>query len=427
MAKLRASTETLETRERRQVCRVALSGIISTPTIAQFRHLMREPIGLNRDVLVDLSEVSYVNSSGLGELVGINDELGQAGLALMVINTDPEMARLIQMLGLTSVLRVYTELETALAALDSGFREEDDASAAVAVPQVQRHERGSVSVPIVPTPPPRLPDARIVLGINADMHFARFLGRCLTGNGGNTVVVNKRSDVQAALAAGRVDLAVIDSALPESEAMCADLKTHAGNGILSVIFIYPSITAREGGSLFRVAEDEFVVEPFEVREMVAMAQTEFARCKTESLLFVQEACLELCTKDDAINQAYEILERMIASAGLPQEAADGFAYAIREAVDNARRHGNVSDPDKAIEVLYVLDKEKVMVTVGDEGKGFDFMSEIKRAREQTPLEQARIRHAAGGYGGLGIGLMLRCTDRLEYLPPGNIVKLTKYL
>ena len=52
---------------------------------------------------------------------------------------------------------------------------------------------------------------------------------------------------------------------------------------------------------------------------------------------------------------------------------------------------------------------------------------IMRLAPGGPIEQARTRHSSGGYGGLGIGLMLRCCDKVEYIPPGNIVKLTKYL
>jgi len=45
----------------------------------------------------------------------------------------------------------------------------------------------------------------------------------------------------------------------------------------------------------------------------------------------------------------------------------------------------------------------------------------------SPGEQARIRKEEGGKGGLGMTLIARCTDTLEYLGNGNVVRLVKKL
>ncbi|MBN2712492.1 MAG: anti-sigma factor antagonist [Planctomycetes bacterium] len=432
MAKLRSTVNNIYSPQHREICAIAFDGIISTPTVSRFREDMNDPITSGRDVIIDLSNVNYINSSGLGELVRINDALEKNSLSLMIVNTDEEMARLIRMLGLLSVLHVFPTIDAALEGIDKGLKAKvsdhhEGATSAGAQKPARKQIRGGAFVPTVSTPAPKLPDARIMLGVNGDQHFHRFLARCLCGRSDGAVVVRNKEEALASLDGGRIDVAIIDSTIPEAREICSELKTRQGNGILSVIFIYPSEEDHNREITYRVAEDEFVVEPFEVREMVALAQSEFSRCKSESILFVQEACFEFETRDQSIAQTNDTIEKMLLQTGLPQEASDGFFYAIREAIDNARRHGNVGDPSKMIEVLYVLDKEKITVTCGDEGGGFDFLSQIKKSRDMSPIQQARDRHSAGGYGGLGIGLMLRCCDKVEYLPPGNIVKLTKYL
>lgn len=427
MAKLKAKVGRSSTPQNREVCTVICEGIISTPTVSHFREVMAKPNASGRDVLLDLSKITYINSSGLGELVRINDDLARQNLSLLIVNSDPEVGRLILMLGLQSVLHVFRTPAAAMEALDSGLTERAGDLPAQAESKARKQMRGGAFVPVVATPEPRLPDARILIGVNGDVHFARFLGRCLSGHGGNALVVGDLTGVKQVADQGRIDIAIIDSTLPDAQEICAELKMRTENGILSIIFIYPDEEERKPAAYYRVCEDEYVVEPFEVREMVALAQAEYSRCKSESILFVQEACFELATRDDAIGDVCEKIEGMLHESGLPQEPADGYFYAIREAIDNARRHGNLSDSSKLIEVLYVLDKEKITVTVGDEGDGFDWTVQIERAKSTSPIEQARVRHSSGGYGGLGIGLMLRCTDKLEYLPPGNIVKLTKYL
>ncbi|MCX7935697.1 MAG: ATP-binding protein, partial [Planctomycetota bacterium] len=373
---------------------------------------------LGRDLVLDLRRVSYMNSSGLGELVRIHDEMEKKNLTLVLIRLDPEVQRLGELLGLDNLLHIYPHLAAALEAIDRGLK-----SAPAA--KVARKGR-TVLLPLRSAPRPKLPEARILLGLNGDPHFARFLAYCLAGKGGKVVMIDGRDQALRAMREGKIDIAILDSLLPDARAICADLKTTRQNGIGSVIFIYAS-REESSGTAFRVCEDEFVLEPFEVREIIALAQSEYERCRAESILFVQEANLEMMTREEAMSAANATLERLIGDSGLPRDSADGLLYAVREAIDNARRHGNLSQPQKLVQIQYVLDKEKVTITVGDEGKGFDIEAVLKRARAVTPIEQARSRHATGGYGGLGISLMLRCCDKVEYLPPGNIVKLTKYL
>ena len=419
MPKLVAKSRVGQTAKHREVCIVEFDGIISSPTIKRFRALVAKPLQTGRDLVLDMCRISYMNSSGLGELVRIHDELEKKGLSLILIRLDPEVQRLVQMLGLDSLLHIYPHLAAALAALDSGTLK------AAAVDKVARKSHGLL-LPLRGAPRPKLPEARILLGLNGDPHFARFLACCLSGKGGKVVMANSRGKATEAMRGGKIDIAILDSALPEARLICADLKTTRENGIGSVVFIYAN-RDEASGEPFRVCEDEFVIEPFEVRELIALAQSEYERCRAESILFVQEANLELMTREEAVMSGNAMLERLIGASGLPRESADGLLYAVREAIDNARRHGNLSQPQKVIQIQYLLDKEKVTITVGDEGRGFDIEAVLKRARAVTPIEQARSRHSTGGYGGLGISLMLRCCDKVEYLPPGNIVKLTKYL
>lgn len=424
MAKLKIDVERTQTPRGREISRVACEGIISTPTIGDFRDQVGGMASEARDLFLDLSSVNYINSSGLGELVSIHDAMAKQNLSLVIVNDDPEVGRLITMLGLQSVLNIVHTAEEAMSFLDSGeqghISDVESASGSAVT-------RGGGFVPVTSTPKPKLPEARILIALENDPHFARFLARCLSGQDGNSVLVTDREGALQAMEGGRVDIAILESGFAQTPGICSDLKLRTENGILSVIVIYSDAPQQGPVSAYRVCEDEYVVEPFEVRELVALAEAEFHRCKTESILFVQEACFEIATRDSAIAEVGEEIEKLLAQSELAEEQRDGYFYAVREAIDNARRHGNASDTGKLIEVLYVLDKEKITVTVGDEGEGFDWAAQMEKSKNVAPIEQARQRHSAGGYGGLGLGLMLRCTDKLEYISPGNVVKLTKYL
>jgi len=68
------------------------------------------------------------------------------------------------------------------------------------------------------------------------------------------------------------------------------------------------------------------------------------------------------------------------------------------------------------------------VIVEDQGKGFDFEYYLSRIDSREAFEKARRRILEGGQrGGLGILLMHKCCNRLEYSGAGNIVRLEKNL
>lgn len=427
MAKLYAQVATARTKGHREVVKLTLRGIISAPTLGKFRQVMEKALNSGRDALLDLRGVTYVNSSGLSEIVRAHDALQKNNLCLLLANLDPEVKRLLVLLGLRSLLLVYPDAKAALASLDRGIVTQQ----AFSPGDTTRFfiNKGNAFVPVKEPPAAKLPEARILLCINGDPRFAGFLSKCLSGGTEKAVLAGTLAEAERALAGGKIDLAIIDATLPDCDDICAAVKLNRENGLAAVILIKPTgaVSARLPGADARVLADENAVEPFEVRELVVMAQGEYSRCRDESILFVQEATLNIPTREQALAHAHRTLEEALGESGLAEKARDEFLYAVREAMDNSRRHGNGNDVSKAITVQYVLDKEKVTVTVTDEGKGFDYMAALAGARSTTPVEQARLKHGKGEVGGLGIGLMVRCCDKLEYGHPGNSVRLTRYL
>ena len=74
-----------------------------------------------------------------------------------------------------------------------------------------------------------------------------------------------------------------------------------------------------------------------------------------------------------------------------------------------------------------VDPRRVMMMVEDEGDGFDHEFFLGKIEEKDAFDRAKERMREGGRGGLGILLMHRCSDRLEYLGKGNVVRIEKRL
>ncbi|MCX7704473.1 MAG: FHA domain-containing protein [Planctomycetota bacterium] len=148
--------------------------------------------------------------------------------------------------------------------------------------------------------------------------------------------------------------------------------------------------------------------------------------KVEAMLKGNDLGLVMPTSREVIEYCFEIARRFIEKTSLSQESVLNLQTALYEAIDNARRHGNKDDAAKMIKVFLRDSKESVLSTVIDEGEGFDFMAVLKKTAVQDTLTAARERYQAGGMGGLGIRLMLKCADRLEYDNKGSKITLFKW-
>jgi anti-sigma B factor antagonist len=71
-------------------------------------------------VVIDLSMISFIDSSALGVLVQETRRLEGRGDRLALVTNDPRTLRLFEVSGLNRVLRTYATLQDALADLQDG-------------------------------------------------------------------------------------------------------------------------------------------------------------------------------------------------------------------------------------------------------------------------------------------------------------------
>ena len=222
------------------------------------------------------------------------------------------------------------------------------------------------------------------------------------------------------------DLVLIDGNIANFLGLVHEIKVRPGLGITSVVTVYPEGADPNLVDGLKICDDEVIQEPYEVEELAALAGAELSRVGEERNFFEQEIHLQLRTAEEWIEQANDLIAQLVDGAGLEEEKAASLSVAFREAVDNAARHGNKNQENRIVDVIYLLDRQKVTVTVEDEGDGFDTELYLTRGIQGNAVAAARERNQAGRVGGLGIMLMLKCLDDLEYNSVGNLVKLTKY-
>jgi anti-sigma B factor antagonist len=97
---------------------ISVSGELDLYTAQRLQARIDEAGAVGADtVVVDLSEVSFIDSTALAVLVQETRRLEGRGHSLVLVTNDPRTKRVVEVTGLNRVLRTYPTLQDALAEL----------------------------------------------------------------------------------------------------------------------------------------------------------------------------------------------------------------------------------------------------------------------------------------------------------------------
>lgn len=119
------------------------------------------------------------------------------------------------------------------------------------------------------------------------------------------------------------------------------------------------------------------------------------------------------------------LKQLLIASCLNENDRHYLLWALNEALSNALRHGAKRDPLNIVECRLIRTDQRVVAQVADNGPGFDFQERLTIAKTGDAIGVARARFEEGGVGGLGIMLMIKCVDLVEFNESGSSVTLTK--
>lgn len=97
---------------------VSVSGELDLHTTPELQDGIEKAVATGADtVVVDLSRISFIDSSALGALVQETRRLEGRGDRLALVTNDPRTSRVFEVSGLNRVLRTYATLQDALGEL----------------------------------------------------------------------------------------------------------------------------------------------------------------------------------------------------------------------------------------------------------------------------------------------------------------------
>jgi len=67
-----------------------------------------------RNLILNFSEVSFIDSSGLGAILGRYKRVSQAGGAMAIVNPQPQVKRILELSGIMRIMNTYPTEEEAI-------------------------------------------------------------------------------------------------------------------------------------------------------------------------------------------------------------------------------------------------------------------------------------------------------------------------
>ncbi len=80
--------------------RLKIVGVVDSHTAGQLRDAIQTHGQTDDDLVLDLSDVEFIDSSGLRIIVNAHSELEAAGRQLVLVHTSPAVTRLLEITGL---------------------------------------------------------------------------------------------------------------------------------------------------------------------------------------------------------------------------------------------------------------------------------------------------------------------------------------
>jgi stage II sporulation protein AA (anti-sigma F factor antagonist) len=96
---------------------VMIDGELDLETSPLFRSLVEEQMDQDKMIqhlILDLKKVKFIDSSGLGAILGRFKRVSQEGGRLSAINVSPQVKKIFELSGLLKIMNIYSDRKQAL-------------------------------------------------------------------------------------------------------------------------------------------------------------------------------------------------------------------------------------------------------------------------------------------------------------------------
>ncbi|MHC4265099.1 MAG: ATP-binding protein [Planctomycetota bacterium] len=126
--------------------------------------------------------------------------------------------------------------------------------------------------------------------------------------------------------------------------------------------------------------------------------------------------IEITSNTSAVEGVCQKIVSELQAANFSKDDVFAIHLALEEAITNAVKHGNKMDPDKKVKIQYEITKEKVEISITDQGDGF--------SPDQVP--DPRVGENLYKFEGRGLLLIQSFMDQVKFNKSGNCLNMIRF-
>lgn len=425
---------------------VEVEGAIGdTAAVDVFEKKITELVNDNEiNLVLKMSKLRYLNSSSMGILVKFIDVLNEKGGGIVLAEAAPDIKNPINLLGLDSVIKMTDTEEEAInhfggVAKPSGPRAQPiEETKELNIKELKTKDKALKDTEAKKKADQVKPKAQMKVDIErksivvnvmmivpSEDFFEKIMRKKFSKKKAKLSVFHSADQAESALKSKPYDLIILDGVVKSTKEFLNNLKRNKTTSMIPVLKIYGESASLESSDGLTVSEDNRLQEPFDLDQLSELSMVEFDKIERRKQQTDHHLSFIFNSRQQDIEQVNDLILDLMRQTGLEEKAAISLGAAFREGTDNANRHGNKSQEDRKVKVDYNLNKDKVLIQIEDEGEGFDWSHYMGVATDKSAAQRSRERNSKGKRGGLGIMLMLKCTDEVKYNEKGNELTLIK--
>jgi serine/threonine-protein kinase RsbW len=399
-----------------------LKGFINARTNRDFEAALDDVLAAGKvDLVLDMQDLEYLNSTGLSTMINYQQSFRTREREILIIHAPYHIAVIIHQMGLSEMIPLLKDEAEVMACLKR------DAKGKRIFPQgfdyLKTEMPDSKKIPIQAKKKKKLDGIHSVLIMEpSEDEFTRVLKLRLHHRKIHFIVVHNVKDLLKRLEKHSPEVVILRYD-DKVEKLIQKIKINLEHPLLSLTLLYPPHSTPETAVDFKIWENDFFVEPFDIMELFTQVESEIRRIQLDRKNPRRQLNYRFFSTENNINKASDLTKHLIDQSPLKQEQGTRLLSAFNEALDNARRHGHAGDPKKSIDVVYSSDGEQISIQISDEGPGFDFQRWTEDLNDTTAVKRAQKSKRLGQRGGLGILLMFKCCSRVSYHGSGNTLLL----
>jgi len=272
--------------------------------------------------------------------------------------------------------------------------------------------------------------ARIVLVVEDEQDTGELLAANLRRWGYEPTVLREGKPVVPWVRLHQPDLILLDLLLPDIHGytICETLKLERDTNLIPIVMVTALTAPEDKIRGLQVGANRYMTKPFTADELQRAIEESLEwknalqRSGTEG-----EIRFHLQSDTKFLDELNHLLGALFLFSGLSPHQVKQLTTAVRELGTNAIEWGHRRQIDRIVTVDYMIDTEKVTITIRDTGPGFDPTNMPHAAQPDDPIRHLMVRETLGlREGGFGILMARGLVDELEYNEKGNEVRLVKY-